>query len=240
MGLGRGAGGHEEESDQGGCGDLHGAAGAEGFASGAGAGAGAGAGGLLGSPLHDARPLRRCPPFIPGRWAGAGFQGNENECIVTGKLCQDRPALLSWRRQGNRRRGSAGRGAATFRFHLGARRGPARAQAPTTPTLPLLQAPHRPRARPGRQARWPEPRWQCQAGGREAPPASSRRGFAFRQPQRRRRVGGLRTCSAAQLRCQGTDTPRKPLPGVKSQLIPSFARNTTSHPAPPVTAGIRS
>ena len=109
---------------------------AEGSVSGAG-----GAAGLLSAPCSA--PLAMSS-FYPWPWGGCRSSRKENECIIPGKLCQDHPVLLSWRRQGNRRRGSAAHGAATFRFHLGARRGLTRAQTPTTSTLPLLQGPHRP------------------------------------------------------------------------------------------------
>ena len=41
-------------------------------------------GGLQGSPLHDAWPLWRCPPFIAGRWAGTGFQGKKMSASYRG------------------------------------------------------------------------------------------------------------------------------------------------------------
>lgn len=58
------AGGQQEQSDQGGCQDLHGAAG-EGSVPGAGAGEAAG---------FSLWPLGPCSPFIPIPGAGAGFQ----------------------------------------------------------------------------------------------------------------------------------------------------------------------
>lgn len=50
------------------------------------------------------------PSFYPRPLGGRRVSRKENESIIPRKPCQDRPDLLSWRRQGNRRRGSAATG----------------------------------------------------------------------------------------------------------------------------------
>ena len=68
-GLSQGADGHEEQSGQGGCEDLHGAAGAEGTTSGAGAGVAAGL-----SSAQCSAPAAAALLLSPGPWVGAAFQ----------------------------------------------------------------------------------------------------------------------------------------------------------------------
>lgn len=54
-------------------------------------------------------------PLLSSSEGGCRISRKESEGIIPGKLCQDRPVSLSWRKRGNRGRGSAGHGAAAFR-----------------------------------------------------------------------------------------------------------------------------
>lgn len=72
IGLSWGADGHEEQSGQGGCRDLHGAVWPKETVHGAGAGVAAG--------LSSARCLAPAAAVLllfPGCWVGTGFQGNK-------------------------------------------------------------------------------------------------------------------------------------------------------------------
>lgn len=72
MGLSRGADGHEEQSGQGGYGDLHGTAGTKGTTSGAGAGVAAGL-----SSARCSAPAAAALLLSSSHWVHTGFQGKK-------------------------------------------------------------------------------------------------------------------------------------------------------------------
>lgn len=245
MGLGWGAGGHEEESDQGGCGDLHGAAGAQGSASGAGAG---GAAGL--SSARCSAPLAG-PSFYPRPLGGHRVSRKENESIILRKLCQDRPDLLSWRRQGNRRRGSAAtrlRLSDSIWVPVG---DPAQHKPPRHPPCRCWKEPtgHQPGRGTKPRGRSPEgnPKQVAVERHQRAPgshslckgPSSSPVPGAAELLRGRTALPGS---GAVAWTPPGTAAiaGQKPLPGVQSRLSPGFATNTAARPAAPLTAGTQS